>query len=320
MVVALLVLSLGLGACGSQERTKERAGTARKALKREARERRVARLEERVDRMKQRMRRHSSRAGGESSSPASDAGSAPLASLVGSVDGEVGLTLGAVGGEPAVVGGTLESGSAWSTIKVPIVLRVLADSGGPDGLSSHQSELAERAITVSDNEAAAELFEGLERSHGGLSGASSAVTEVLREGGDSSTSVSTVGRDSFSTYGQTEWSLPEQHRFISSLVAGCVGSAASRRYALDLMSRNTDGWGFGALGLPAAWKGGWGPGVDGRYLVRQMGEVEVGGHQVVATVAAIASDGQFESAQAIATQAARWVVDHAGLAGAPSGC
>lgn len=246
--------------------------------------------------------------------------SVSLDSLVGSVDGEVGVTLGAVGGDPSVVGGTLNSGSAWSTIKVPIVLRVLADTTGSDGLNSRQNELADRAITVSDNEAAAELFEGLERSHGGLSGASAATTEVLREGGDSSTSVSTVGRGSFSTYGQTEWSLPEQHRFMSSLVAGCVGSSASRRYVLDLMSRNADVWGFGALGLPAAWKGGWGPGVDGRYLVRQMGEVEVDGRPIVATVAAIASDGQFESAQVIATRAAQWVVDHAGLAGAPSGC
>lgn len=291
-----------------------------RALGQEAREQKLSHLEERVARMKK-ARKRRRRSAAQQSAPASGgAGSSSLDSLVSSVGGEVGVTIGAPGAGPAVVGGSIESGSAWSTIKVPIVLRVLADAGGPGGLSSRQGELAERAITVSDNEAAAELFEGLERSHGGLSGASAAVTEVLREGGDSSTSVSTVGRDSFSTYGQTEWSLPAQHRFMSSLVAGCVGSSASRRYVLDLMSRNTDGWGFGALGLPAAWKGGWGPGVDGRYLVRQMGEVEVGGRTVVATVAAIASDGQFESAQAIATQAAQWVADHAGTVGPSMSC
>ncbi len=316
-----------LGACGGESDAGSAASTAaaRAARQQAARAHRLARLERRVERLKRRDRRRARRRRAAAKAAAAEPvatteGSTSLDSFLGSVDGEAGLVMGAPGAPPAVAGGTLASESAWSTIKVPILLRVLADAGGPAGLGSRRRELAERAITVSDNEAAAALFEGLEQSHGGLSGASAAVTGVLREAGDASTSVSTVGRGSFSTYGQTEWSLRSQYRFVSALAAGCVGGAASREYVLGLMGRVSDGWGFGALGLPARWKGGWGPGTDGRYLARQMGIVGVDGHEVVATIAAIPADGQFASAEAIVTEAARWVVDHARLAGSPRSC
>ena len=98
----------------------------------------------------------------------------------------------------------------------------------------------------------------------------------MREAGDTETTVSTHGRDAFSTYGQTEWSLREQHRFMAALAGGCIASPASRRFVLGLMSQVTsDTWGLGSAGVEALWKGGWGPGVDGRYLVRQMGEIRV---------------------------------------------
>ncbi len=67
------------------------------------------------------------------------------------------------GGEgPKLSGGELITGSAWSTIKVPIAERVLADVGGPDGYHATQSEQIRQAITLSDNEAAAALFADLE--------------------------------------------------------------------------------------------------------------------------------------------------------------
>lgn len=179
-----------------------------------------------------------------------------------------------------------------------------------------------RALTLSDNEAAAALFTDLEREHGGLAETSAAVGEVLREAGDSSTQISTQGRDGFSTYGQTEWSLANQQRFISALAAGCVGTRESHEYVLGLMGEvSSDTWGLGSAGLPARWKGGWGPGVDGRYLVRQMGVLYVGDREAAVTLAAIPSDGQFESAETMATSIAQWLAQRArAVAAPPSGC
>jgi hypothetical protein len=203
---------------------------------------------------------------------------------------------------------------------VPIAVRVLDDAGGPSGLTATQRDLISRAITASDNEAAAELFSGLERKHGGLSGASAAVTEVLRRAGDDTTTVSTVGRDGFSTYGQTEWSLPLQHQFVSELVAGCITSAASTDYVLGLMrSVTSDTWGLGSAGVPALWKGGWGPGTDGRYLLRQMGAMTVGGHQVIVTLAVRPDDGQFVTGQEVASQVAQFLAQHAARYAGPAG-
>lgn len=320
--LALAVCAV-LSACGGGEAPGDggAAAEARAAREKAARGQQLAALERKVERLQRRKRRQAARRSGQASRAGGGAAiGGSLDDFLASLDGEAGLVFGAPGAAPTAAAGTLGDESAWSTIKVPILLRVLGDAGGPGGLDARQSELAERAITVSDNEAAAELFAGLEAGHGGLGGASAAVTGVLREAGDETTVVSTVGRGAFSTYGQTVWSSALQYRFVSALAAGCVGSRASRRYVLDLMGSASDGWGFGALGLPASWKGGWGPGTDGRYLARQMGIVDVDGGQVVATIAAIPSDGQFASAQAIVTAAAQWVVDHAGLIGKPQPC
>ena len=178
------------------------------------------------------------------------------------------------------------------------------------------------ALTLSDNEAAAALFGDLERSHGGLVGASAAAEEVLREGGDASTQISTQGRGEFSTYGQTDWSLANQQRFMSALAAGCVASAESSSYVLDLMGEvSSDTWGLGSASLPARWKGGWGPGIGGRYLVRQMGILYVGDREAVVTLAALPADGQFATGEAMATAVAQWLAQQAPrYAAAPSGC
>jgi hypothetical protein len=216
----------------------------------------------------------------------------------------------------------MQAGSAWSTIKVPIAVRVLEDVGGPNALTAPQRDLISRAITASDNEAAAELFSSLERKHGGLSGASTAVTQVLRQAGDATTVVSTQGRDGFSTYGQTEWSLRLQHQFISELVGGCITSAASTDYLLGLMGTVTsDTWGLGSAGVPALWKGGWGPGTDGRYLLRQMGAMTIGGEQVIVTLIVRPHDGQFATGQAAASRVAQFLASRgARFAGPTSGC
>jgi hypothetical protein len=251
-----------------------------------------------------------------------DAAAGSFEQVAASLEGEVGAVIGPPGSSEAASFGSLQSGSAWSTSKVPIALRVLEDAGGPSGLSSVQTEQMRSALTLSDNEAAGALFSDLEGEHGGLGGASAAVDEVLREGDDESTRISTQGRGEFSTYGQTEWSLANQQRFMSSLAAGCVVSAQSSGYVLDLMSEvSSDSWGLGSAGLPASWKGGWGPGVDGGYLVRQMGILHVGEKQVVVTLAARPADGQFATGESMATAIAQWLAAQAPeYAASPSGC
>lgn len=217
------------------------------------------------------------------------------------------MAVGAPGRGSPSVAGTLTSGSAWSTIKVPIALALLDKVHGPSGLDANQKSAMERALTQSDNAAAAALFGGL-----GASGpATAAVQDELRKAGDGGTQVSTKGRDGFSPYGQTEWPLAAQERFMAALAGGCISTSASRGYVLGLMGRVTsDRWGLGSVGVPARWKGGWGPGTDGKYLARQMGVVTIDGKPTVVLVAARAGDGQFASAQSIASAAAKWVVGH----------
>jgi hypothetical protein len=240
--------------------------------------------------------------------PERGANPADLGEVGAALPGEFGVTLGSP--ETGLIeAGELTADVAWSTIKVPIALRVLEDAGGPSRVSGELRALIERAITVSDNTAADRLFADLAARHGGTAGAAEAVTEVLREAGDRTTQVSTVGRGAASPYGQTIWSLREQALFMSALAGGCVGSGASRRYILKLMARVTsDDWGLGATAAPARWKGGWGPDPNGRYLVRQMGLIEVRGRPVVVTLAAAPDDGRFETGQALATELAQSLI------------
>jgi hypothetical protein len=322
----LAVLAITLFGCGSSKDEDTSAAVAR-AIKREAMERKLTRLQHQLNRRKRRMKTERTRTArkqrSDAAATASTAGGDDeIAALESELNGELGAMIGAPGAEVPPGFGKLESGSAWSTIKVPIALRVLRDVGGPSGLTSAQAERTRLALTISDNDAATALFADLERMHGGRTGASAAVNGVLREAGDTATQISTQGRDGFSSYGQTEWSLPAQHRFMSKLVAGCVGSAASRKYVLGLMGEvSSDTWGLGSTGLPALWKGGWGPGDDGRYLVRQMGILYVGNRLAVVTLAAIPVDGQFETATVMATRVAQWLATKAaGVAASPPGC
>jgi len=218
-------------------------------------------------------------------------------------------------GAAATTAGSLQSGSAWSTIKVPIALAVAEDG---DGLSASKRDLVSAAITLSDNEAAAALFGQL----GGLETATAKVESVLGEAGDSGTRVSAVGRDGYSTYGQTEWTLSGQVTVMGALLNGCVADPASRDFVLDRMANvSADTWGLGSAGVPALWKGGWGPGVDGRYLLRQMGAITVDGSQYAVAYAVIPGNGDFATGQQVATEVARWIVEHApSSSGAPGGC
>lgn len=310
LVLCLLVaVAVTLGACGEDgsepadlSNTREQDDLQRRI---DDAERRLKRLRERDERKRR-------------AQPSRPTGLSGAEAFLSALDGQAGFTVGPPGGAEPRSAGSLSSGSAWSTIKVPIALRVLQRAGGPDALAGARLSQIESAITRSDNAAAAQLFASL----GSTAAAASEVQSVLREAGDDGTRVSTQGRDGFSPYGQTDWSLERQHRFMAALAGGCVGGKRSSAHLLDLMGRVTsDRWGLGSAGAPARWKGGWGPGTDGRYLVRQMGTLELDGQTLVVTLAAIPSDGQFESGQRLATEMARWIRGHAaGQAGSASGC
>lgn len=72
--------------------------------------------------------------------------------------------------------------------------------------------------------------------------------------------------------------------------------------------------------MAALWKGGWGPGTDGKYLVRQMGQVTVGDEKLAISYAVIPGDGAFESGQSDADEVAQWLVDHAPAGQLPGDC
>jgi hypothetical protein len=298
-----------LPSCGEDDR-----GGAADEIRAEdiVRERELKLKARRIERLERRLRQ-GDRAVVEDPAPSTGNRRLPsgLRRIARQMGGEVGAAVGLPGSAPAVTAGAVFTGSAWSTIKVPIALRVLEDAGGPGGLTDAQRSQIERALTLSNNAAAAHLFAGLGQSHGGASAAAGAVTELLRQSGDPSTVVSTEGRDGFSSYGQTDWSLVSQAQFMSAVSAGCLGSSQSRELLLDLMGRVTsDTWGLGSAGVPARWKGGWGPDADGRYLVRQMGIIHVGGRDLAVAIAAKTDDGQSESAQQLATATAQWIVQN----------
>ena len=100
---------------------------------------------------------------------------------------------------------------------------------------------------------------------------------------------------------------------MAALAGGCLPDRSSGEYVLELMGQISpdQAWGLGTTGTTARFKGGWGPGTDGRYLVRQMGVIDVDGRPVVAAIAAVADDGSFESGTRMLGEIAIWLTQHA---------
>ncbi len=205
---------------------------------------------------------------------------------------------------------------------MPIALQVIDEAGGLDGLTPEQRANITAAITLSDNDAAAALFDDLVAEHGSVEAASQVVTDLLRKAGDDETVVSTPARDGFSTYGQTEWSLEAQTIFMGALLNGCIGDESGREFVLTQMSQvgGADTFGLGSADAAALWKGGWGPGADGKYLARQMGQIEIGGSQYAVAIAASVAGGAPGSSEAVDTELAQWLIDNVPELGKPAGC
>lgn len=177
--------------------------------------------------------------------------------------------------------GIMTGGPAWSTIKLPIVLANLHA-----GTASGTEPTVRAAITRSDNAAA----ENLTRRLGDDTAAARAVDAELARHRDTRTrAATTTDRPDFSVLGQTMWSLPDQTIFMASMA--CTADAAPVRTLMGQVTSDQR-WGLGTL-TGSRFKGGWGPGVDGRYLVRQTGIITVGQHQYAVAMEAVASDGSF---------------------------
>lgn len=230
--------------------------------------------------------------------PPAATGQGPLAgfdTLAAQLGGNSGIALAPVGGGQSISAGTLQSGPAWSTIKVPLAIAALTAPGGSEQLTS-----AARAITASDNAAAEQLWHSL----GDPPVAATQVQAVLQQFGDPATAVeSRKIRPEYSAFGQTVWSLAAQTQFASFLP--CHTEAAQVLGYMDDVEADQR-WGLGTL-PGASFKGGWGPDDQGRYLVRQFGIIPVGSGQLAVAIAAEAPSGSFDDAAAMLTQIAQWI-------------
>lgn len=236
----------------------------------------------------------------------SSADRASFARLASELSGEEGLALTPLDRERSVVHlGTLRTGVAWSTAKVPVVMAAISAGVGA------QADFAQ-AITASDNAAAQRVWEAL----GGGDVAARAATEQLRAAGDATTQIqSRQLRPGFSAFGQTTWRLSDQARFAAGMA--CTGPGAA---VLALMERVVAGqrWGLGSTGRVTQFKAGWGPGIsagagDG-WLDRQFGLVSIGGRPIAVAIASTANDHGTGTQNL--TRIAQWLVSHLDATGA----
>lgn len=229
--------------------------------------------------------------------PGNDVLSASFDELAQQVGAEIGLAYAPLDHpEQAISLGSWSRGPAWSTIKVPLALALLQD--GASVTSAVRS-----AITASDNSAAESIWEQL----GGGAVAADKVQAVLAEAGDPLTEVPSERRRSgFSVFGQTDWSVADQARFLARIA--CDPDAAP---VTDLMGEIVSGqrWGLGTID-GTYFKGGWGPGTDGLYLVRQFGVVPTETGRVAVAIAAVADSGGFSDGTAVLDRLAGWLQDH----------
>ncbi len=233
--------------------------------------------------------------------------------LAQSTPAQLGLVLAPLDGGAARAFGSLRSGHAWSTLKVPILATLLHEGD----LTAEEEEWAREALTASDNEAAASLFGSLEAAHGGLDGASQAVGATLRRAGDDSTMVATAPPPSgaVSTFGQTIWSLRASTEFFAGLGRDCLLNPDETEYVLSLMEEviPEQRWGLGEAAFPPMWrvalKGGWGPegSASGPYLVRQSGLLSYGDTGVAVAMIAQADSGSFEAGVEAIDGIANWL-------------
>jgi hypothetical protein len=243
----------------------------------------------------------------------SSADKASFARLAASLGGASGIAVSGIGfGRKVEQAGSLRSGVAWSTAKVPVAMAVIAAGAG----QAHSQDLTQ-AITASDNAAAERLWAAL----GGGTTAAQAADAQLREAGDQVTQIESraLSGPGYTSFGQTLWSLANQTRFTAGLPCTAAGAEV-----LGLMGRVVAGqrWGLGSTSANAQFKGGWGPGtepgLEGGYLDRQLGVIEVRGKPLAVAIATRAADGTHETGTRNLTAITRWLASHASAGNLPS--
>jgi hypothetical protein len=218
--------------------------------------------------------------------------------LQASAKAAIGIALAPVGGSgtPLTLG-TWHSGPAWSTIKVPLVMAALREEQHP-----HVTEQMTAAITQSDNAAAEAIWVGL----GDPATAARKVEAVLVEAGDLTRVQSQRVRPEFTAFGQTDWPLAKQARFLSA--AACDSRNTP---VLTLMGRIEwdQRWGLG--NIPGSrFKGGWGPSPAGKYVERQIGLITTPRGTSVAAIAAEPYSGAANDGIRALNQVANWLASH----------
>ena len=220
--------------------------------------------------------------------------------LVGRLNAQVGVVIEAVGSDQdPIILGDLVIGKAWSTMKVPLAIAALEDEQSPK-----VTDLMIAAITESDNSAAEKIWASL----GDPETAARKVEEVLRQTGDPTRVESKKVRPEFTAFGQSDWALVNQARFIS--YAACQNRDEP---ILNLMSQiePDQRWGLGTL-TNSRFKGGWGPSPTGQYLVRQMGLLTTPAGQIAVAVAAQPISGSFDDGTRDLTEISNWLTRHLG--------
>lgn len=219
-----------------------------------------------------------------------------LAPVVRSVPGLVGVSIGTdrLGSAPPLFAGNMRSGTGWSTTKVPVAITAL--NRFPRSRSIQN--LAARAITLSDNDAAHALWNAL----GGYGASARAVDSTLLRFGDRRTVFRNVSP------GLSTWNLRQQVIFTSRLACSTTPSAVRVR---SLMTHivSWESWGLGNW-RGAAFKGGWGPDAYGRYTVRQMGILPYRGRWTAVAIAVIPPDGSFGTGVAELNRITAWLWRH----------
>lgn len=227
-----------------------------------------------------------------------------------SLPGQVGVAIVPIGTEEVISLGSLKSGRAWSTIKVPVALAAQR----AHGVAVYEKE--DKAITISDNDAAGELWGSL----GGGQSSVDAVTAVLHEAHDTRTHVSSEADAPPSYPGHTSWTLRDQAIFGAHLP--CLPDSEHLVRLMSDVAPNQQ-WGIAKVGREqgavTAVKGGWGP-VSNRsagHLVRQLGIINTTSGQVAVSMAAVPRNGSFTTGTKMLTRMGTWLAKN--LAQLPKG-
>src|SRR5882757_57866 len=230
---------------------------------------------------------------------------AAFAQLQAQLHAPVGIAVTAVGSnQPPMRLGDLQSGPAWSTIKVPLAIAALRQENSPTPTAAMTA-----AITESDNAAAESIWAGL----GDPVTAAHDVEAVLQETGDPTTVEYRKVRPEFTAFGQTDWSLEDQVKFLSSAVCDPRNDPI---FALMGEVVSDQSWGIGTI-PDSRFKGGWGPSPTGNYLVRQIGTLNTPTGTVAVAIAVAPASGSFDEGTSDLTEVANWLRDH--LAALPAG-